>query len=125
MKCPSCESEMLKSERLESSSTVREVLFCPRCKHEELLTVKTGHLAVENEFYVYIELPAKLTVEQLKCIRSLDSNSHEKPLTEFKTNLRALGYWKVGPYWPASDAEVVSDTLAENGLHCVIRPDNA
>lgn len=112
---------MIDSSRSNSVSTIQNLYFCSKCKYEVLGEVVLGHIEDEEEFYVYIELPNKLSVNQLKCIRELDGAKSNVPISEFKTALSKQGFWKVGPFWPVSDAIAASEKLEKHSIHSVVR----
>ncbi|OZG69726.1 hypothetical protein BTA51_29765 [Hahella sp. CCB-MM4] len=84
-----------------------------------------GHIEFEDDFFVLVKIPEKLTNTHLKSLRALDIKLADMPIMDAKRTLEHVIEWCIGPFWPPDKANDVKERLAKVGLISYVKATSA
>lgn len=104
---------MVAAARPHDAAHVQRLVFCPKCRFEELGDVVPGIIEVEHEWYVHVSVQGAPSTAALRVLRTVPELAAVS-LTTLIQRLRG-GVVTVGPFWGAEAHERLAE-FREAGL---------
>lgn len=115
--CPHCAIPLTYGFAPTETGDSREIKFCLRCKYKQLGKIFLDKRIEWNaDFYIQLAWAERLTLQQVKTLREVDSRIAAQPLAQLLQDLRDRQELLLGPFFRKTELDSALNSLQGLGF---------